>query len=92
MKQKLARLKKYGSFTDSYCFVPVAIETFGVWGDMGMEFIKEVGRKIMEQTGEKRATSFLFQSIGVAVQRGNSLSVLGTLKQEENSLDEIFLL
>ena len=86
------KIKHYESLTDSYHFVPVCIETFGVWGDLGMAFIKEVGKMVIEQTGEKRSTAFLFQSLGIAIQRGNALSILGTLKQDENSLHEIFLL
>ena len=43
---------------------------------MGLAFIKEVGKKIMEQTGEKSSTFFILQSLGIAVQRGNSLSII----------------
>ena len=59
---------------------------------MSLAFIKEVGKKIMELTGEKRSTSFLFQSLGIAVQRGSSLSIIGTMKQDEAILEGIFLL
>ena len=86
------KIKNYENLTNSYHFIPINIETYGVWGGMGMSFVKEVGKKILEQTGEKRSTSFLFQSIGIAIQRGNALSILGTLKQDDNSLHEIFLL
>ena len=61
------KIKHYELLTNSYHFVPVAIATLGVWGKMGLAFIKEVGKKIMEQTGEKRSTSFLLQSLGIAV-------------------------
>ena len=86
------KIKHYENLTDSYHFVPISIETCGVWGGLGMSFVKEVGKKIIEQTGEKRSTAFLFQSIGIAVQRGNALSILGTLKQDGNTLHEIFFL
>ena len=59
---------------------------------MGLAFIKEVGKKITEETGEKRSTSFLLQSLGIAVKRGNSLSIIGAMKQDESVLDGTFLL
>ena len=53
--------------------------------------IKNIGKKIQDLTGEKRATFYLFQSISVAIQRGNAASVLGTVKPGKK-LDEIFYL
>ena len=53
--------------------------------------IKTIGSKIQNLTGEKRSTFFLFQSISMAVQRGNAASILGTVKSSEK-LDEIFYL
>ena len=86
------KINHYQNLTNDYIFVPISVETLGVWGDLGMDFIKEVGRKIKDETGEKRSTSFLFQSISIAVQRGNALSVLGTVQEDSTGLDEIFLL
>ena len=40
--------------------------------------------KIRDKTGEKNSTSYLFQSIAVAVQRGNALCDLGTIKDQED--------
>ena len=71
--------------------VPIAVETFGAWGPEGAHLIKSIGKKIQDLTGEKRSTFFLFQSVSMAVQRGNAASVLGTLKSGEK-LDEIFYL
>ena len=53
--------------------------------------IKSIGKKIQDQTGEKRSTFYLFQSISMAIQRGNAVSVLGTTKPGEK-LNEIFYL
>ena len=71
--------------------VPVAVETFGAWGSEGARLIKTIGGKIQALTGEKRATFFLFQSISMAIQRGNAASILGTVKPGDK-LDEIFYL
>ena len=65
----------------------------GTWGVAGKDLIIEIGKKIKEQTGEKKAASYLFQSIGIAIQRGNALSVLGTIREDEtDSLNEIYWL
>ena len=72
-----------------YHFVPIALETLGTWGKEGLKFVKEVGARIAEQTGEKRATNYLIQTIGMANQRGNAVSILGTVP-DAKSLDEIF--
>ena len=72
-----------------FIFIPVAVETFGSWGQIGLKFIKDLGTRIADRTGEKRSTAFLFQSISMAVQRGNAASVLGTLPSSRK-LEEIF--
>ena len=43
----------------------------------------------MEETGERRSTFCLSQSISTAIQRGNASCVLGTVPHSEG-LDEIF--
>ena len=43
----------------------------------------------MEETGEKRSAFFLFQSISMAIQRGNASCILGTVPHSEG-LEEIF--
>ena len=56
----------------------------------GAALIKSLG-KIIQKTGEKRSTFFRFQSISLAVQQGNTASVLGTARPGKN-LDEIYYL
>ena len=41
------------------------------------------------KTHEKRATSYLLQRIGLAIQRGNVASILGTLPPSKN-LNQIY--
>ena len=45
--------------------------------------------KVMEETGEKHSSFYLFQSISMAIQRGNASCVLGTVPRAEG-LEEIF--
>ena len=73
-----AKIQKYESLSASHFFVPVAIETTGVWCEEGLNFIRELGRRTSLITSDPRETSFLLQKISVAVQRGNAISVGGT--------------
>ena len=91
VKAEKAKLAKYEEIRNNYHMVPIAVETLGSWGTEGLHFIKCIGKKIQEITGEKRSTFYLFQSISVAIQRGNAASVLGTAKPGKK-LDEIFYL
>ena len=82
------KLAKYDYLTSNYIFVPIAVETMGSWGKLGLKFIKDLGSRIAERTGDKRATGFLFQSLGMSVQRGNAACVIGTVPPHKK-LDEL---
>ena len=69
--------------------MPIGLETFGPWGPEGHKLIKDIGKKLKEVTGEPRSTLYLTQRISMAIQRGNSSSVQGTVPSTEG-LDEIF--
>jgi len=69
----------------------VGIETFGPWGKGAIKLVSEIGQKLKEVTGEKRATSFLRQRISIAVQRGNVAGVLETIPYVMG-LSELYLL
>ena len=71
--------KKYEELTHDFDFTPIAVETMGSWGSETLKFLKELGSRIDIHTGNKRATSELFQSLGMIVQKGNAASMLGTL-------------
>ena len=73
------KMSHYQELSTSYIVTPVATETLGPWGPSGLKFVKEIGSKIADLSGEKRATSFLFQSISMAVQRGNVASIRGSM-------------
>ena len=79
----------YKELANNYCFVPVGVETFGSWGPEGHKLIKEIGRKVMEETGEKRSSFYFFQKLSMSVQRGNASCIIGTIPRSEG-LDEIF--
>ena len=85
------KLAKYDYLTRNYIFTPVAAETMGSWGKLGLQFIQELGARIKDITGEKDSTSYLFQTLGMAIQRGNAASIIGSLPNHKK-LEEIFLL
>ena len=76
--QELNYFNIYIELSWDYLFIPVGIETFGSWGDMGHKLIKDIGKKLKEVSGELRSTFYLTQKISVALQRGNASCVLGT--------------
>ena len=76
---KMRVSKKHNQLTNMYKFIPIAIETLGAMGPKTRDFIKSLGKRITRQTGDQREAFFLTQRLSVAVQQGNSASVLGTL-------------
>ena len=64
------------------------METLRAWGKEGLRFKKELGSGISESSGEKRS-NYLFQSIGIAKQRGNTISISGNVPSAKK-LDKIY--
>ena len=92
MQAERKKLAHYEDLSRSgYIVMPVAVETLGSWAPMAAKFIKDIGSRITDATGEKRATSFLFQSLGIATQRGNASSIAGTVPSMK-TLDEVYYL
>ena len=58
---------------------------------MAIPYKKDLGSRIAELSGEKRSTNFLFQAIGMANQRGNAISIAGTVPNVKK-LEEIYYL
>lgn len=89
-----AEIKKFDHYihlTSQFIFIPVAVETSGVFGKLGLELINKIGSKISEYTQEKRARSYLIQRISIAIQKGNVASIMGTIPPSKD-LSEIFYL
>jgi len=81
---ELKKQQKYRDICTGVDFIPVAIETSGVWGQQAIELVTEIGRRIAEVSHEPRSTCFLRQRISVAVQRGNAVCINGTLNANSN--------
>ena len=73
------KLIKYDSLAPNYDIAPVAIESLGAIGPLSRALLKDLGRRIKESTGEARAHEYLVQRLAVAVQRGNAVSIMGTM-------------
>ena len=71
--------RKYAGVSNLYTFCPVAVETLGPMGQEAHQLIKELGGRLRAETGELRSTSFLYQRISIAIQRGNAASVMATI-------------
>lgn len=81
--------RKYSHISNNYFFVAFAVETFGTWCADAKDLINRIGRLLQDLTNDSRATNFLRQRIGIAIQRGNAISVMGTFPAASN-FDEIF--
>ena len=69
----------------------MGIETLGSYGPHALTFIKDIGQRIMEISGEKRSASYLMQVIGMTIQRGNSACILETVT-DSRKMDEVYYL
>ena len=64
--------EKYDNYkelvNENYYVVPIAHKTMGSWAPDSLKFMKDLGSRVSEATGEKRARSFLFQSLSMSRQ------------------------
>ena len=65
----------------------MGIETYGAYGPQGIKLVKQIGKKIQEATGEKLSTFYLFQSVSMAIQKGNVHCVMGCVKDRSPGLE-----
>jgi ubiquitin C-terminal hydrolase len=77
-KSENLKIHKYSTLLDNYIFFPIAVETFGVFGEHAKNFIHEISNKMTMIEKNPKTKSFLIQNISIAIQRGNAASVLGT--------------
>jgi len=73
------KIDKYSKLASPRIFYPFAIETAGTWHEMATELTQEIGRCITTITEDTRATTFLFQRLSMALQRGNMVSFHTTM-------------
>jgi len=76
---KQNKIDKYSKLAGTHIFYPFAIETAGTWHEMAIELTQEIGRRIITITEDTRETTFLFQHLSMALQRGNAVSFHNTM-------------
>ena len=84
------KVEKYSNLLDDYHFVPVGIETWGTCSPQVIKLVKQIGKKIQDATGEKLSTLYLFQSISIAIQKGNAVCMMGCPKDIFSGLEGLF--
>ena len=67
--------RRYADISRRYLFRPIAVETSGALGPESLSFVKELGQRIAQTSGDRRDRERLMQRISVAVVRGNSTAV-----------------
>ena len=67
------KMVKYAGLSSQGEFVPIAVESHGKINRDALQFLSELGRRLVETTRDVRASSFLFQRISVVVQHFNSV-------------------
>ena len=74
---------KYAALQQTHVFVPVSVETMGSWNCESLNFVNYIGRKLTAVTDDPFETSYLFQRLSVAIERGNEVSFIRTLFDSE---------
>ena len=77
--------RKYSQLVADFEFVPVAVETAGIFGSAGCSLLADIGRRISRVTNNPRQMSHIFQLISVAIYRGNALAVTAASRRYARS-------
>ena len=68
----------YQALNATHIFIPIAIETSGVFGGEALAFFKDIGYRMRSKTQDPQSFFHLCQQISVCIQQFNSVSVLGS--------------
>ena len=68
----------YQEIEPTHHFIPIAIETSGVFGNEALAFFKELGYRLRSKTQDSQSFHQICQRISVCMQRFNSVSILGS--------------
>jgi hypothetical protein len=86
---EVRKINKYTNLSSDYKFVPIAFDTFGIAGQETRSFLKELSKRLIQSTKEKRAGHFMMQRISLEIIRGNSISVMGSFVTKDGQLREL---
>ena len=68
--------RKYAAPAWAHQFEPIAVETMGVYCESTVVILREIGRRLVEATGEPRKANWFRQNLAIAIQRGYVISIL----------------
>ena len=71
---------KYSGLVPIHIFQPEAVETTGMIGSDTLKFLKTLGRRLREVSGEGKSFPYLIQRVAVAIQRGSAAYLMGTFE------------
>ena len=73
--------RKYSHLDRSYLFQPIAVKPVGRWVQIPCASCMILAVDFKFSTGEPQSFTYMLQRLSVAIQLGNTSSVLGTLEQ-----------
>ena len=76
--------RKYAHLDKAYLFQPIAVETCRSMGPDTLSFLRDLGRRLRSVTGEPQSFVHLLQRLSVAIQIGNTSSILGTMEPPDS--------
>ena len=68
----------------NFSFIPVAVETLGVWGPSAHALCCDISGRLASESGDSRFNAFLMQRLSLAIQRGKAAAVVGTFPTCDN--------
>jgi len=80
-----SKCSKYTELSSTHEFQPVVVESHRPLSNTTASFLKELGRKITDRSGEPSEAQFLFQRVSVLVQRFNSILFRETFFDEDDT-------
>ena len=86
-EEEARKRRKYAGLQQQFQFEPVAFETAGACGPSTKAFIKDLGSRLVDSSGDRRETAWLRQRLSIAIIRGNAASVLLTTASKGTYLD-----
>lgn len=81
------KIDKYDELRGNFIIQPIALETNGAIGEISLAFLRQLGRKIEEVSGDQRSSAFLRQRIAINVQMGNAACVLESMGDSSLFMD-----
>ena len=75
-------MRIYQALNATHIFLPIAIETSGVFGGEALAFFKDIGYRMRSKTQDPQSFLHLCQQISVCIQQFNSVSVLGSCSMQ----------